>query len=540
MNASDDFPRNPANHVPLSPLGFIERAARTYPDRLAMVHGPLRRTWRETWIRCRRLASSLQQAGVSRGDTVAVMAANGPELYEAHFGVPMCGAVLSALNTRLDAPTLAFILDHGEAKILFTDREYSATMRDVLSRVKRPIRVIDIDDPCFTGDGECIGECDYESFLDAGDPEFEALYPPDEWDSLCLNYTSGTTGNPKGVLYHHRGAYLNAMGNMVATGMRQHATYLWTLPMFHCNGWCYPWTMALIAGTNVFLRRVEPRAIFAAIRDHHVDYFCAAPVVLTMLANAPENDRFQADWTVEVLTGGAPPPAATIAAMDALGIQVNHLYGLTETFGPAVLCSWQDKWDTLPLAERAAIKSRIGVRKHTLDHVRVIDSQTMLPVPANGQSLGEIMIRGNTVMKGYLKNAKATAEAFADGWFHTGDIAVVHPDGYLQIKDRAKDIVISGGENISTVEVEDVLYRHPDILEAAVVARPDPKWGETPCAFVTLKDGRRVSVDDIIGFCRGQLAGFKIPRTIVFGVLPKTSTGKIQKFLLREAARAIE
>jgi len=537
MTAREDLPRNHANHLPLSPLGFIERAAHVFPDRVAVVHGPLRRSWRETWARCRRLASALRQWGIERGSTVAVMACNGPELYEAHFGVPMCGAVLSALNTRLDARTIAFILDHGEAQVLLADREYSGTILQALSMIKRRIRVVDIDDSTFDGKGDRIGECDYESFIAAGDPLFEPLWPLDEWDSLCLNYTSGTTGNPKGVLYSHRGAYLNAMGNLVATGMRHHTNYLWTLPMFHCNGWCYPWTVALIAGTNICLRRVEPGAIFAAIREHHVDYFCAAPVVLTMLANAPDEIRFRADWPVEVLTGGAAPAAATIASMEQLGIHVNHLYGLTETYGPAALCSWHQQWDALPPAEQAAIKSRIGVRKHTLEQVRVLGSETLRPVPADGSTLGEIMIRGNTVMKGYLKNAEATAEAFAGGWFHTGDLAVVHADGYLQIKDRAKDIVISGGENISTVEVEGALYQHPDVLEAAVVAKPDPKWGETPCAFVTLKEGRHASAEDIIAFCRDRLAGFKLPRTIVFGPLPKTSTGKIQKFLLRQRVR---
>jgi fatty-acyl-CoA synthase len=529
--------RNAANHVPLSPVSFIDRAASVYPDRIAVVHGKLSYTWRQTYERCRRMASALRRWGVVRGDTVAIMAPNVPALYDAHFGVPMCGGVLSAINTRLDAHAVAFILEHGEAKVIFVDREHSTVVKQALAISKQPLRVVDIDDSCYDGPGEQIGECEYEAFLAQGDPALDEFWPKDEWDSVCLNYTSGTTGNPKGVVYHHRGAYLNAMGNVMASGMRQHAVYLWTLPMFHCNGWCYPWTMALLAGTNVCLRRVEPGPIFDAIRRHRVDYFCAAPIVLTMLMNAPQDSQFRANWPVEVLTGGAAPPAATIAAMEQFGIQVTHLYGLTETFGPSVICSWQEAWDELPLEERARLKSRIGVRKHTVEQVRVIDRETLAPVPADGQAMGEIVIRGNTVMKGYLKNLSATTEAFEGGWFHSGDLGVIHPDGYIQIKDRAKDIVISGGENISTVEVEDVLYRHPAVLEAAVVAKPDEKWGETPCAFVALKQGQAATADEIIAFCRKNLAGFKIPRAIIFGPLPKTSTGKIQKFLLREIAR---
>ncbi len=531
---------NAANHVALSPLNFIERAAAVYPDRLAVIHGGQRNTWRETYLRCRRLASALKRAGVQRGDTVAVLAPNIPALYEAHFGVPMAGAVLNALNTRLDADTLAFILKHSGAAILFADREYSATVKKVLAKLERPLRVIDIDDPVYTGPGERLGDCEYETFLAGGSADDPYTWPEDEWQSLCLNYTSGTTGNPKGVVYHHRGAYLNAVGNVLASNMRQHAVYLWTLPMFHCNGWCFPWTMAVLAGTNVCLRRVEAAAIFEAIAAHRVDYFCAAPVILNMLANAPREVQVALSHPVEVQTGGAAPPAAIISAMEALGISVTHLYGLTETYGPSVSCAWHEEWDALPMAERAVLKSRIGVRKHNMEQVRVLDPATLEPVPADGSTMGEIMMRGNTVMKGYLHNPAATAEAFAGGWFHSGDLGVVHPDGYIQIKDRAKDIVISGGENISTVEVEDALYAHPAVLEAAVVARPDTKWGETPCAFVTLKEGRQASAEEIIAFCRERLAGFKIPRSVIFGPLPKTATGKIQKFALREQARSLE
>ncbi len=534
-----DIARNSANHLALTPLTFIERAAKVYPERTAIIHGALRQSWRQTYARCRQLASGLARLGVRPGDTVAVMAPNIPALYEAHFGVAMAGAVLNALNTRLDAETLSFILEHGAATVLLTDREYAPVMAQALAKIRRPIRVVDIDDPEYGGPGELIGEMSYEALLASGDAQAGFLWPADEWQSLCLNYTSGTTGSPKGVLYHHRGAYLNAMGNALACDMRQHAVYLWTLPMFHCNGWSFPWTIALLAGTNVCLRRVEAGAVFDAIQAHGVDYFCAAPVVLGMLINSPPEIKRRTARPVQVLTGGSPPPAAVIAAMDELGIDVTHLYGLTESYGPSISCAWHEAWSDLPLEEQAALKARIGVRKHTMEQVRVLDPATLDPVPPDGVTVGEIMMRGNTLMKGYLKNPQATAEAFAGGWFHTGDLAVVHPDGYMQIKDRAKDIVISGGENISTVEVEDALYAHPAVLEAAVVARPDAKWGETPCAFVTLKDGCAASADELTGFCRTRLAGFKVPRTFVFGPLPKTATGKIQKYLLREQARQL-
>lgn len=531
--------RHAANFVPLSPLGFLDRAALVYPNRVSLIHGARRDTWRQTAQRCRQLASALAGRGVGRGDVVAVMAPNIPALYEAHFAVPMVGATLLALNTRLDADTTAYILEHAQARVLLCDREFSRMIKAALAAVTQPILVVDIEDALYTSDGEAIGCVEYETLLAEGSSDFEPVVPDDEWDTISLNYTSGTTGRPKGVLYSHRAAYLNAMGNAVSSGMRGQSTYLWTLPMFHCNGWCFPWTTALLAATNVCLRRVEPRAIFQAIESHRVDYFCAAPVVLTMLANAPVEHRFTPDWDVQVMTGGAAPPAAVIAAMAQLRIDVCHLYGLTETLGPSVLCAWHEQWNALPLEEQATLKSRIGVRKDTLEHAMVVDPETMTPVPWDGQTIGELVLKGNTVMKGYLKNPEATAQAFKGGWFHSGDLVVVHPDGYFEVKDRLKDIVISGGENISTVEVEGVLYKHPAVLEAAVVAMPHDKWGETPCAFVTLKQGATVSDAEIKAFCRERLAGFKVPHTIVFTELPKTSTGKIQKFMLREQARGL-
>jgi len=529
---------NAANYVPLTPLGFLERAARVYPDRPALIHGAHVQSWHATYERCCRMAAALAAEGVTTGETVAVLAPNTPALYEAHFGVPMAGAVLNALNTRLDAATLAFILEHGEARVLLFDSEYAERVAEVLARLQRPPRTVRIEDAGYAGPHGDLGDADYESWLAAVEPRWDWPWPSDEWQSICLNYTSGTTGNPKGVLYHHRGAYLNAMGNVPASNVPAHVRYLWTLPMFHCNGWCFPWTVAAVAGVNLCLRKVEAAQVFAAIRDLHADFFCGAPVVLNMLVNAPENVRWHARHRVQVVTGGAAPPAAVIEAMEALGIEVSHQYGLTETYGPSMGCAWHPEWDELPLERRAALKARVGVRKINVERTQVVDA-AMRPVPADGQTMGEIVVQGNSVMKGYLKNPEATAEAFAGGWFHTGDLGVVDPDGYVAIQDRAKDIVISGGENISTVEVESVLYRHPDVLEAAVVARPDAAWGETPCAFVTLKDGHTAQAPDIIAFCRQRLAHFKTPRTVVFGPLPKTSTGKIQKYLLRQQARQL-
>ena len=532
--------RNRANYVPLTPLGFIARSAAVYPKRLAVVHGKRRYSWAESYARCRRLASALQKHGVGPGDTVAVMAANTPEAFEAHFGVGMAGAVLNALNIRLDAATISFILDHGEAKVLITDREFSATIEKALASAKTRPLMIDIDDE-LAPPGKLLGKMDYEKFIAGGDPDFAWVMPEDEWDAISLNYTSGTTGNPKGVVYHHRGAYLNALGNVLVWNMPPHPVYLWTLPMFHCNGWCFAWTVAALAGTNVCLRRVEAAPIFAAISQHGVTHLCGAPIVMNMLVNAPaELRQGLGNRSIRIMTAGAAPPAAVIEGVEKLGFAVTHVYGLTESYGPAVVCAWHEEWDALPAGKKAALKARQGVTYPVLDGLMVADAQSLKPVAPDGESMGEVFMRGNIVMKGYLKNAKATDEAFAGGWFHTGDLGVMHLDGYIQIKDRSKDIIISGGENISTIEVEGVLYKHPDVLEAAVVARPDEKWGETPCAFVTLKPNAKASAEEIIAFCRDNLARFKIPKTVVFGPLPKTSTGKIQKFVLRGQAKALD
>ena len=530
--------KGPANFAPLTPLTLIERAASVFPERVSVIHGARRYSWAQTYARCRRLASALAKRGVGVGDTVAIMAPNVPEIYEAHFGVPMVGAVLNALNTRLDAATVAFILGHGEAKVLIADREFSGVVGPALKEFGRDIIVIDIDDALADG-GALLGEMDYEAFLEEGDPDYAWRMPEDEWEAISLNYTSGTTGNPKGVVYHHRGAYLNAMGNILTWSMPAHPIYLWTLPMFHCNGWCFPWVMAALAGTSVCLRRVEPAPIFAAFAEHGVDHFCGAPVVLGLLVNAKDSERAEFKQSIKAMTAGAAPPAAIIQAVEAMGIEVTHVYGLTEVYGPAVVCAWHEEWDALPATERADIKARQGVRYPVLEGLSVTDAETLEPVPADGETIGEVMMRGNIVMRGYLKNPQATEEAFAGGWFHSGDLGVMHPDGYIELKDRSKDIIISGGENISTIEVEGVLYRHPAVLEAAVVARPDEKWGETPCAFVTLKEGTEASEQDIIDFCRDNMARFKVPKTVIFTTLPKTSTGKIQKFVLREQVREL-
>ena len=529
-----------ANHQALSPLSFIERTAAVYPDRIAMIHGDARRTWAETFARCLRLASALSKWGIGHADTVAVMGANTPELYECHFGVPAVGAVLNALNVRLDADTIAFILDHGEAKVLITDSEFSDTIKQALAKTKaRPI-VVDIADALAETAGDRLGEMDYEALLEVGDGDFDWQPPADEWQAICLNYTSGTTGNPKGVVYHHRGAYLNALGNVLAWSMPRHPVYLWTLPMFHCNGWCFPWTLAAMAGTSVCSRRVTAADIYAAIADHGVTHLCGAPIVMNFIVNATDHERRSFDHQVNMMTAGAPPPAALLESMHEIGFDVTHVYGLTETYGPAVVCDWHEEWNALGAVEQAERKSRQGVRYPVLQDLTVMDPATMTEVPADGETMGEVMFRGNIVMKGYLKNPTATEEALGDGWFHSGDLGVRHPDGYIQLKDRSKDIIISGGENISSIEVEDTIFRHPAVLNVAVVAKPDDKWGETPCAFVELKgDPDTVTEGDIIAFCRDNLAHFKCPRYVVFGELPKTSTGKIQKFILRENAKFI-
>ncbi|RJG00267.1 acyl-CoA synthetase [Noviherbaspirillum sedimenti] len=532
--------RNPANHVALSPLSFLRRAAQVYPEYPSVIDGARRFTWRQTYARCRRLASALRQLGVGQGDTVAIMAPNVTAMMEAHFGVPMTGAVLNTLNVRLDAETLAFMLRHGEARVLITDREFSPVISRALALLDHKPVVIDIDDPECQG-GELLGQMDYEALLATGDAQCAWELPADEWQAITLSYTSGTTGNPKGVVYHHRGAYLNALGNVLAWNMAAHPVYLWTLPMFHCNGWCFPWTIAAVAGTHVCLRRVEAKAIFAAIRDHGVSHFSGAPIVLNAMINAPDDIKVQVtDRIVECTTGGAAPPPTVIEGLESLGMNVTQVYGLTEVYGPTVSCAWNREWDALPAVGRAQIKAQQGVCYHIQEDLMVANPDTLTPCPMDGQTIGEVFMRGNAVMKGYLKNAEATAEAFAGGWFHTGDLGVLHPNGYLQIKDRSKDIVISGGENISTIEVEDVLYRHPAVLEAAVVARPDEKWGETPCAFVMLRAGTDASEAQLIAFCRQHLAHFKAPKAVVFGALPKTSTGKVQKFLLRERAKDLK
>jgi fatty-acyl-CoA synthase len=530
--------KNPANYVALSPLSFIARSAFVYPKRIAVIQGKRQYTWSESYARCRRLASALSQRGIAKGDTVAVMLPNTAAMFECHFGVPMTGAVLNTLNTRLDAEAIAFMLRHGEAKVLITDPEFSAVIKGALALLddQRPI-VIDSLDPEFAG-GERLGETDYESFIGSGDPEFVWSLPDDEWDAIALNYTSGTTGNPKGVVYHHRGAYLNAASNIISWGMPPHAVYLWTLPMFHCNGWCFPWTLAANAGTSVCLRKVDAGLIFGLIREHKVTHMCGAPIVYGMLINAPGDLKAGIEQRVNGLIAGAAPPAAIIEGAERLGFSITHVYGLTETYGPASVCAKHPEWDALSIDLRAARNGRQGVCYHMQEAITVLDPLTMAPVPWDGETMGEIMFRGNLVMKGYLKNEKASQESFAGGWFHTGDLAVVHSDGYVKIKDRSKDIIISGGENISSLEVEDVLYRHPAVIAAAVVAKPDEKWGEVPAAFLELKEGAKVSEAEIIEHCRGHLARFKVPKQIVFGTLPKTSTGKIQKFVLRQQAKS--
>jgi fatty-acyl-CoA synthase len=535
-----DLDRNPANHQPLTPLTFLERAAAVFPDQIAIIHGDLTRNYRAFYARTRRLASALTKRGFKRGDTVAALLANTPAMLECHYGVPMCGAVLNTLNTRLDAAAIAFMLQHGEAKALVVDREFSRLARDALALSGTDPLVVDYDDPEYVGAGERIGAIEYEALLAEGDENYLWSPPRDEWDAITLNYTSGTTGDPKGVVYHHRGANLLAVGNVVTADMGRHPVYLWTLPMFHCNGWCFPWSVSVKAGTHVCLRQVRAKPMYDLIARHKVTHLCGAPIVMSTLLNAPPEEKQPLPHVVRFFTAAAPPPAAVLAAMRDAGFEVTHLYGLTETYGPAVVNDWQEAWDALEGAEQAALKARQGVRYHALEALDVIDPETMEVVPADGETLGEVMFRGNVVMKGYLKNKASTDKAFAGGWFHSGDLGVRHPDGYIQLKDRSKDIIISGGENISSIEVEDVLFEHPAVQLAAVVARPDERWGETPCAFVELKPAATATAEELIAWCRARLAHYKCPRHVLFAEIPKTSTGKVQKFALRERARRLD
>ena len=534
-----DLNRNPANFQPLTPLGFLERAAAVFPAHTAVIHGPLRRSYAEFYARTRRLASALSKRGIKRGDTVSAMLANTPAMLECHYGVPMTQGVLNTLNTRLDAPIIAFSLDHADAKVVIIDREFSKVMEEALGLAKVKPLVIDYDDPEYSGAGERLGEIEYEDFAAQGDPDYVWSMPDDEWDSITLNYTSGTTGDPKGVVYHHRGAHLLAMGNVITCGMRQHPVYLWTLPMFHCNGWCFPWTVSIVAGTHVCLRAVRAGAMFDAIATHKVTHLCGAPIVMAVLLNATEAEKKPLPHVVNFATAAAPPPEAVLAAMKAAGFNVTHVYGLTECYGPSVVNEWRAAWDALSGSEQAAKKARQGVRYPVLEALDVRDPDTLVPVARDGETLGEVMMRGNVVMKGYLKNKASTEKAFMGGWFHTGDLGVIYPDGYIQLKDRSKDIIISGGENISSIEVEDALYKHPAVAAAAVVAKPDDKWGETPCAFIELKPGAQATTDELMQWCKKHLASYKCPRYVVFAEIPKTSTGKIQKFKLREMAKAV-
>ncbi len=532
------LPQNPANYTPLSPITFLTRTAFVHPQRTSVIHGNRRWTWAETYKRCCKLASALSKRGIGKGDTVSILAPNIPAIFEAHFGVLMTGAVLNTINTRLEAETLTNIFEHAETKVLLTDREFSSLIKETLAKVKRKILVIDIDDPEIVS-GEFLGELEYEAFLAEGNPDFEAVLPENDWQAVSLNYTSGTTGAPKGVVYHTRGAYLLATGNVLAWEMPHRPVYLWTLPMFHCNGWCFPWTITMLAGTHVCLRKVTAKNIYDSIAEHRVTHLCGAPIVMNMIGSAPQEEQRDLPHRVEMLTAAAPPPPTVIARMEEVGFNVTHVYGLTEVYGPSVVCEWQEDWAGKDKSTQAQLKGRQGVRYHVLEGLKVVDPETMKAVPADGETMGEVLMQGNIVMKGYLKNPEETAKAFKGGWFHSGDLGVLHPDGYIELKDRSKDIIISGGENISSVEIENVLYQHEAILEAAVVARPDEKWGETPCAFVVLKSAATLNENEVIQFCRTKLSGFKIPKNIVFSELPKTSTGKIRKSVLREQAKQL-
>ena len=534
-----DLDRNPANFQPLTPLGFLERAASVFPQHTAVIHGPLKRSYAEFYARCRRLGSTLAKRGIGRGDTVSVLLANTPATLECHYGVPMVQAVLNTLNTRLDAAIIAFSLDHADAKIVIVDREFSKVMKEALALAKVKPLIVDYDDPEYSGAGERIGSIEYEELLAEGDPDFKWQMPDDEWDAITLNYTSGTTGDPKGVVYHHRGAYLLATGNIVTCAMGKHPVYLWTLPMFHCNGWCFPWSLSVVAGTHVCLRAVRAKAMYDAIATHKVTHLCGAPIVMATLLNSPDDEKKPLPHVVEFFTAAAPPPEAVLAAMKEAGFNVTHLYGLTECYGPSVVNDWHEDWNALSSTEQAEKKARQGVRYGALEALDVLDPESMQRVPRDGETLGEVMMRGNVVMKGYLKNKASTEKAFEGGWFHTGDLGVIYPDGYIQLKDRSKDIIISGGENISSIEVEDALYKHPAVQVVAVVAKPDEKWGETPCAVVELKPGTTASADELIGWCKKNLASYKCPRHILFAEIPKTSTGKLQKFKLREMVKAM-
>jgi fatty-acyl-CoA synthase len=535
-----DLDKSPANFQPLTPLQFLSRSAAVYPDHLAIIHGKQRTNYAKFYARARQLASALAKAGIRKGETVSVLLANTPAMLECHYGVPMTGGVLNTLNTRLDAMTIGFSLDHAETKLFIVDKEFSGLAKNAIQLMKGPKPIIvDYVDPEFPVEGERLSAIEYEQFISEGDANFEWVWPHDEWEAISLNYTSGTTGNPKGVVYHHRGAYLMGQGNVLAADMPKHPVYLWTLPMFHCNGWCFPWAISVVAGTHVTLRWVRSNLIWNALADNNVTHLCGAPIVMSTILNAPESEKRKLAQTVQFLTAAAPPPEAVLGAMAEQGFNVTHLYGLTETYGPATVNDWKAEWDALDGPVRAKKKARQGVRYHALEDLTVMDPETMLRVPADGETMGEVMFRGNIVMKGYLKNPKATADAFAGGWFHSGDLGVMHADGYIQLKDRSKDIIISGGENISSIEVEDCLYKHPAIQAAAVVAKPDEKWGETPCAFVELKPGKMASAEDILEWCRQGLAKFKVPKHVVFVELPKTSTGKIQKFKLRDRAKEV-